>query len=458
MKFILDQQKHWTLFLCIVLLSMASEAKAQDDDHGQKLLPVEIERYRFSSYDKDAAIWSAMYIASNDKIYIGLCTHADAAVLYEFDIATRKMRQLANLTKLLNERGKGIWTNGKIHVKMQELDGYVYFGSFCEDNGPPAIDARSYEGPLWFKVNMETGEVIPMSKINSFWGLIGQEMDKERRIIYGLTEEGHLVRYFIDDDFTEDMGRVDNWDICRTLLIDDTGNVFGSYAPGRIWKYDVDADRIYDLAHTRVPSSLESRTMANPMLDRRSQWRYIEWDRQDKIAYGITGGTNLLFQYDVHSGPEGTMRPLKRICAPMYRDQDPFEIPSATLAMTLNQHDRKIYYLPVVSGDFDYGAVELSNQKSPSSVPKQDGPPLSFMVAYDLSTGEIEDFGTLITKDDGSRAYGMGAAETDSQGRVWFVGAFEEKEEAYMVREIRGKFPYSLGLGCFEPEDLNIGN
>jgi hypothetical protein len=150
----------------LVFLALFSLCSAQDIT----LESTQVDRYRFSSEDKDASIWSAMYIASNNKIYIGLCTHADAANLYEFDIAKGEMKLLANLTVLLGERGQGIWTNGKIHVKMQELDGYVYFGSFCEDNGPPAIDARSYQGPYWFKVNMSTGEVITLSKINSFWG------------------------------------------------------------------------------------------------------------------------------------------------------------------------------------------------------------------------------------------------------------------------------------------------
>ncbi len=407
---------------------------------------VRVDRYRFSDYDKDAQIWSAMYIASNQKIYIGLCTHADAATVYEFDIATRKMRQLANLTKLLEERGRGIWTNGKIHVKMQELDGYIYFGSFCEDNGPPAIDAGSYQGPYWFKIHMESGEVIPISKINSFWGLIGQEMDKERRIIYGLTEEGHLVRYFIDEDYTEDMGRVDNWDICRTLLIDDVGNLYGSYAPGNIWKYDVDQDRIFDLEHLRLPVTLESRTMANPMLDRRAQWRYIEWHSEEKVAYGITGGENMLFKYDVR---REIITPITRICAPAYRDANPFDIPSATLAMTINHAQQKIYYLPVMEGDFDYGAVEVASNEEKKKGHRS--PPFSFLLSYDLQANKVDDIGRLKTKDDGSWAYGMGAAETDAEGRVWFVGAFQEQDERYVVRNLRGNNPYSLGLGCYTP-------
>jgi hypothetical protein len=171
---------------------------------------VPVKHYRFSDVDKDAHFWSALYVASNGKIFVGLCTHADAATVYEFDPRTEGMRQLANLTELLGERGRGIWTNGKIHVQMQELDGWVYFGSLSEDNGPPAIDAASYEGPRWFRVSIETGKVETLGRINSFWGLLGQVMDGKRRLIYGLAENGHLYRYYIEEDRTEDLGRVDD--------------------------------------------------------------------------------------------------------------------------------------------------------------------------------------------------------------------------------------------------------
>jgi hypothetical protein len=191
--------------------------------------------------------------------------------------------------------------------------------------------------------------------------------------------------------------------------------------------------------------------MANPMLDRRAQWRYIEWDSKDKVAYGITGGSTELFRFDVNKGPEGEITPLGRICAPMYRDGNPYDVPSATLAMTISNKERKIYYLPVISGDFDYGAVKLDINNTQRLENNQRNPPLSFLVAYDLTSGEVDDIGTLVTKDDGSYAYGMGAAETDSEGRIWFVGAFEEKDPDYMVNRIRGRFPYSLGLGCYDP-------
>jgi hypothetical protein len=363
------------------------------------------------------------------------------------------MRHLANLTILAEERGKGIWTTGKIHVRMQELDGYVYFGSFCEDNGPPAIDASSYNGPHWYRIHMETGKVERLSLISSFWGLLGQAMDKQRRLIYGLAEDGHLYKYYIDEDFTEDLGRVDNWDICRTIFADDKGCIYGSYPAGKIWKYDPEPDRIFDFQFIRLPIINVSRTMANPMLDRKAQWRIIEWDPTDKVAYGIVGGSNLLFKYDVHSGPEGTITALTQMCAPPFREGDLFKIPHATLAMTLSHKERKVYYIPVLSGDFDYGAVELNvylKEKVKKMTTSERLPPLSYMISYDLKTGQREDIGLLRTQD-GRYAYGLGGAETDEHGRIWVVGAFEETDEEYVVRRINGLYPYSMQLACYDP-------
>ncbi len=399
-------------------------------------------------------MWSAIYVGSNGKVYVGLCTHADAANVYVFDPATDTMTHLANITELAGERGKGIWTSGKIHVKMQELDGYVYFGSFCEDNGPPVIDAASYRGPHWYRINMETGKVELLSSINSSWGLIGQTMDEKKRLIFGLAEDGRLYKYFIDEDYTECLGKVDCWDICRTIFTDDIGNVYGTYPPGMVWKYDTEQDRVFDFQFVSMPVINQSRTMANPMHDRNVTWRYIEWDPVDNVAYGIVCGSNILFKYDVHDGPEGKFTMLEQMCAPIYRDADTIDIPSASLAMTISQRDRKIYYLPGMSGDFDYGAIEFDvnvQSKFKDNIDAGRLPPLSYMVSYDLTTGKREDIGLLRT-EDGCYAWGMGGAQADQQGRIWFVGSFEENDPEYAVRRMRrGGGMYSMGLGCYDP-------
>lgn len=399
---------------------------------------VEVTFHRFSETDRDAQMWSGMHAGSNGKVYCGTCTHGDAANLYEFDPEAQKMRHLANITVLNRERGYGIWTNGKIHVQMQEVDGWMYFGTLSEDNGPPGIDPRSYKGPRWFRAELATGKVEPLGNINSFWGLLGQATDTKRRLIYGLAENGHLYKYSIDKDVTEDLGRVDNWDICRTIFVDDQGNVHGSRAPGRLWVYDVEKDSLIDKEFLQLPIVNVSRTMANPMLDRKAQWRIIQWDPVDKAAYGIVGGTNMLFRYDPGAGREGEITELALMCAPEYREGDPFKIPHASLAMAISQKERKIYYITVMAGDFDYGAVAGDQIAS------------AYLLSYDLKTGKREDLGVLKTID-GRRCFGMQGMQIDAQGRVWFMGAFEELDPKRAAGKLLDKVDYSLGLGLYDP-------
>lgn len=438
---------------CGGLLGLSAIASAADRLEARLagLPSVPIRHYGIPGPDRPAQIWSALYVGSNGRIYLGLCTHADAALLYEFDPKTETMRLLANLTELAGERGRGVWTTGKIHVQMQELDGWIYFGALCEDNGPPVIDFNSFGGVHWYRAELATGKVEQLGLITRYWGLLGQAMDKVRRRIYGLGEDGRLYRYHIDDDTTEELGRVDDWDICRTIFADDRGNVYGSHSGGGVWKLDAATDRILDLEFLRLPVLAQSRTMANPMLDRRAQWRIIEWDPTEKVAYGIIGGSNQLFRFDVNGGASGTFTLLGEMCAPPFRGGDPFKVPTATLAMALSSPQRKIYYLPVLEGDFDYGAVKLDLA---AAAPSATGalPPLSWLVTYDLKTGARQDLG-LLRDGTGRSAYGQGGAKVDAQGRLWFVGAFAEPDPARAARPDPDGYPYSLGLGCYEPTE-----
>jgi len=441
-------------FCLLIVLYFQNSLKAQEQQKQEySLKSVTCKFYPFTGGNLDRSHWSALLQASNGKIYVGISTHADAGYMYEFDPATEEMTLLADLTKLAEERGKGIWTTGKIHVQMHELDGYVYFGALTEDSGPPAIDASSYKGPHWYRIDINNRKVEQLGLINSFWGLLGQVMDKERRQLFGLAENGHLYRYYIDEDYTEDLGRVDDWDICRTIFDDDLGNVYGSLVGGRIWKFDVSQDRLFDFQHIRLPIINQPRTMSNPMLNRKTEWRIIEWDPVEKVAFGIIGGTNLLFKYDVHTGDEGTITPLAQVCPPQFRSGNPMAIPTARLAMTISHKERKIYYLPEMMSAFDYGDESfdvVDEHKFSEKLSGKQVAPLSYFLSYDLKSGEVDDLGFIKT-EDGRYAYGMDGAQASKDGKIWFAGAFAEPDPKKEAGKIVGVYPYSIGLGCYDP-------
>ena len=272
-----------------------------------------VKRYRFVGNHREESMWSALYGAKSGKIYIGLCTHAEAAHFYEFDPATETMRHIVDLTKLHGERGEGINTNGKIHVRMgEDNEGNV---SLNEDTGPECIDPSSYKGAFWYRYCPKADKVEVLGRISRHFGLLGMVMDPKYMRLYGLAEDGHLYMHDIAAKYTRDLGKVDDWDICRTIFADDEGNVYGSYPVARIWKYDPRKDEVIDLPNIRLEcdNSVPPRTMSKPMIDRKVIWRVIEWDPVEKVAYGIIGGNSMLFRYDVHAGPEGKQKRKDRL-------------------------------------------------------------------------------------------------------------------------------------------------
>ena len=416
-----------------------------------------VKRYRFVGNHREESMWSALYGAKSGKIYIGLCTHAEAAHFYEFDPATETMRHIVDLTKLHGERGEGINTNGKIHVRMGEDDeGNVYFGSLNEDTGPECIDPSSYKGAFWYRYCPKADKVEVLGRISRHFGLLGMVMDPKYMRLYGLAEDGHLYMHDIAAKYTRDLGKVDDWDICRTIFADDEGNVYGSYPVARIWKYDPRKDEVIDLPNIRLEcdNSVPPRTMSKPMIDRKVIWRVIEWDPVEKVAYGIIGGNSMLFRYDVHAGPEGKIDYIVPLTAPQYwNGANARQIPFATLTLTI-ANDRRIYFAPTASGSFDYVGTSWDVHDEEAFQAKLAGgyfPPVSYLMRYDLKKKQREALGLMVT-EDGCLCFGMGGACTGQKdGRIYFVGAVEEKDEKAVVGKVSRRWPFSMALVAYTP-------
>ena len=443
------------IIITVSLTKIIAQPKKPDKD---KILTV--EHFRFVGNHGEESMWSALYGAQSGKIYIGLCTHAESAHFYEFDPVTEKMRHIVDLSELHHERGAGINTNGKIHVRMgEDNDGNIYFASLNEDTGPEGIDPDSYPGAFWYRYNPKLDKVEVLSRISKHWGLLGFVVDAERMRLYGLAENGHLYMFDIENRFTRDLGRVDDWDICRTIFMDDQGNIYGSYPVGKIWKYDPAEDRVKDLPGIRLPRdhAVFPKTMSKPMIGMKLNWRVIEWDPIGKVAYGILGENSGLFRFDPHNGKSGSIEMITRLSAPQYWESHPRLVPFSTLALTIS-NDRKIYYAPVGSASFDYVGNSWDVHDEEDFQAKMAGdyfPPVSYLVTYDIKKKEKKSHGMMVTSE-GNLVYGMGGACTGAKdGKIYFVGAIEEKNEDLVVGEVGRRWPYSMGMVAVDPKDLN---
>ena len=332
----------------------------------------------------------------------------------------------------------------------------MYFGSLNEDTGPECIDPSSYKGAFWYRYCPKADKVEVLGKISRHFGLLGMVMDPKYMRLYGLAEDGHLYMHDIAAKYTRDLGKVDDWDICRTIFADDEGNVYGSYPVARIWKYDPRKDEVIDLPNIRLEcdNSVPPRTMSKPMIDRKVIWRVIEWDPVEKVAYGIIGGNSMLFRYDVHAGPEGKIDYIVPLTAPQYwNGANARQIPFATLTLTI-ANDRRIYFAPTASGSFDYVGTSWDVHDEEAFQAKLAGgyfPPVSYLMRYDLKKKQREALGLMVT-DDGCLCFGMGGACTGQKdGRIYFVGAVEEKDEKAVVGKVSRRWPFSMALVAYDP-------
>ena len=448
--------RHFVLIALAFLLTAPAPARAQAINIDKEKKAV-MQQYRFVGDYREESMWSALYGARSGKIYIGLCTHAEAAHFYEFDPATQTMRHICDLTELHGERGAGINTTGKIHVRMgEDEDGNIYFAGLNEDTGPECIDPASYLGAFWYRYNPKLDKVEVLGRISRHFGLLGMVYEPVYKRLYGLAEDGHLYMYDIDGGYTRDLGKVDDWDICRTIFADDRGNVYGSFPVAQIWKYDPKRDEVIDFPNIRLQYDMRvpPRTMSKPMIDRKVIWRVIEWEPRERVAYGIIGGNSMLFRYDTSKGEEGEIEYLVPLSAPQYWEEDNVKnVPFATLTLTISE-DRKVWYAPTASGSFDYTGNSWDVKDEEKFQAQRAGgyfPPLSYLISYDLETGVRESHGLMYT-EEGNLVYGLGGACTGKKdGKIYFVGAVQEKDPAKVVGEVGRRWPFSMALVSFDP-------
>lgn len=405
---------------------------------GQKVCSVETREYP----GKDYAMWDALYAAGNGYVYTGLITEGGSAHFYVYKPESERNFLISDLADFLGERGKGIRTSGKIHNKPVEDDkGNIYFVTMNNGAGPRNIDYTSWTGGHWMKYDPSNDQLENMGLVDQGIGCYPLAIEPGNKYLYGVGFTGYFYRFDLQKRVTRNYGRVTNWDICRDIFCDDEGNIYGSFPVGRIWKYDSKSDNVVDLS-VRIPydPSIYPTELRNPMIDRTCDWRAVEWDNDDKVAYGVTCGSgSILFRYDPHAWKEGVVTPLARICDPEFYNTDRKDIPYSTLAFALDRKRKVIYFVPSAR---NYSADEYVETFG-SSKPHH-------LIMFDISKNLRSDLGE-IKATDGRRIFGCEAASVAPDGTLYICGQVELKSNAGSTGSI-GNVPVSLQLIIYKPQ------
>jgi hypothetical protein len=383
--------------------------------------------------------WAALKAASDGKVYAGLACHGCDGHLVFYDSKSDKMVDVGDLTRLCGENGLGLGPQSKVHAKMGEgKDGRIYFATHAGlwfDYARTSTQ-EGYPGAHYMAYDPKTGQVQDFGIGPRFEGVNTGAYDPKFNRIYGLTHpRGHFVYYDVATGAKVDKGRINNFDsICRTLGIDDEGNVYGSFGGGLIFKYDPRTDSVRELP-LQLPIRQKGISLGRDYDKSETAWRVIVWDPETRKFYGVEESASILFSFDPYAGPDGEVRRLGQMCIPDFANSR--NVPYATLSLTVGL-DRKLYYA-AAGKEFDYGGSA--------------GLAASHLITYDLRTGKTEDLGEMHAPD-GRPVIGTNAADTGPDGTVYFVGATSVEATAG-GQNYGGKIggvPYRLALFIYHPK------
>jgi len=414
--------------LCWLLL-VASAASAQS------MKTVVLDHRVFPHLAAMDGNWAALLAASDGKVYAGLAYHGGDGHMIYYDSRADRVVDVGDLTRLAGESGLHRGPQSKIHAKFGEgRDHRIYFGTHAGYwwNYARFATKEGYPGAHWMAYDPAAGRVedfglgVPNEGVNT------GAYDPLFNRIYGLTHpRGHFVYYDVASHRTVDKGRVNNWEsICRTLGIDDEGNVYTSFGAGQILRYDPRTDTLRELS-VRVPIRPKGISLGRDYYKSETAWRTVVWDKATRRFYGVDESATLLFSFDPKAGRDGEVRELGQLCIPEFKGRR--DVPYATLSLTLG-HDRKLYY-GAAGREFDYGGSEAAAA--------------AHLITYDLNTGRTEDLGEM-RLSDGRKVLGTNAADTGPDGTIYLLGAIEVPAGGGSAGKV-GSVDYRLALLMYRP-------
>jgi hypothetical protein len=337
--------------------------------------------------------------------------------------------------------GKGIRVSGKLHNKpVEDEEGNLYFVPVNNGSGPINIDFASWQGGRWLKYNPRRNRLEDLGFVDRGVGVYALAIDAKRRRLFGLGFTGYLYRFDLDRRVTTNLGRVSNWDVCRTIVCDDEGNVYGSFPTARVWKYDAKTERVDDLP-LRIPfdPAVYPTQLQNPMIDRSCDWRAVTWDPVDRAVYGVTCGSgSILFRLNPHAPVDRAVVALGRLCDTSFLEGQRQDVPYSPLAFAVDSPARQVYFVPSPRSYSPGAYAETFGSDEPHH-----------LIVYDLARKQRFDCGALRTAA-GRRVFGCEAASVGPDGTLYLCGQAEVRDPAQATGRA-GRVPVALHLVLYRP-------
>lgn len=376
----------------------------------------QVESRKFPQQENWDSNFTALFAASDGKVYVGLDYHGAGGNVAVYDPKTDSMKLLGDMQALTGEQNMGREPQSKVHTQICEgKDGKIYFATHLSAwyNFAKISEREGIPGGHWFvydpKKDLTTDLGIGLPRN----GIITLEMDIQRNRMYGLTYPmGHLIYYDISTGVTVDMGVVQNWDaVSRVMVSDDRGRMYGFWGNGRLWRYDPSTDRVQNLL-IKMPLREVGVPIFRSFFETEQGFMAVASGKDDKKWYALETASSYLFEYDPYEGgDEGKITLLTQLTADRYVGKR--NVPYAMLAFCKDSND--VFYHAC--------NTQLTDEPQGSYWGEGYG---SAMVTYDLKTGKREDYGIIVAEDN-SLVMTPTSASCGPDGTVYFVAFVTER-------------------------------
>jgi len=265
--------------------------------------------------------YNSMGVASDGKVYYVLSAELPnvGARMFVFDPATRKIRQLADLTEVCGEKGSKAIVQGKSHVNFVECQGKLYFathvGYYSIIDGMERMPIgpagyKPYPGGHLLAYDMASGKVEDLALPPGGEGILTLNMDTVRGRIYCLTwPKGRFLRYDLARRDLKDFGPLAGlgedgrgkkfYTICRSIAVDaDDGSAYLTLSTGDILRYRCDPDSLQTVAGDNMRKDYFGLYDPHSAGHMGYNWRQVVWHPAEKAIYGMHGNSGYLFRFD----------------------------------------------------------------------------------------------------------------------------------------------------------------
>ncbi len=205
---------------------------------------------RFLSYpdmpDADSSWGSIGFSSRFNKVYIGVTNHRDRQGLFEYDIATGKLRLCGFVAEMGHLRSFE-W-QGKIHTQIVEgPDGAMYFGTDGGESREEDLKEHpaGYGGGFFFRWDPEKQHLTNLGMALPYEGLKDIAVDHADGTLFAVSyPQVHLLTYDPPENKFTDLGRVGSGHVPRVIFTDKWSNIYYVDWRQRLIKYEHDTKKL----------------------------------------------------------------------------------------------------------------------------------------------------------------------------------------------------------------------